>query len=111
MTNKKLGEVLFMITNFIKTNSISVIWFIFATLFFVMAWKEWKKSKKDVESLKVIEPQLIGKVMILGIDFAGVIKKFKDELNNSNKESHKIAATSYLFAGFVALISFIISLL
>lgn len=90
---------------------LSTIWFIFMGLFFFMGWREHQKSKKGMEGLENLKPMVTGQVKILGIDFADMLGRFKDGLNQSNKESHKIATTSYFLAGLVALASFIISLL
>lgn len=87
----------------------TIIWLIFAFLFFYMAWRERKKSGENIKSLETIQPLTIGQVLILGIDFTEVIKKFKNELNNFTQESHRVAAQSYFLAGLTALVSFIIS--
>ena len=100
-----------MMISLIKVYSLSIVWFIFTTLFLFMAWKEFKRSKKDSGTLKNITPSSWGKVEILGINFAEMLNKFKGEINQSSKESHRIAATSYFLAGLTALASFIISLL
>ncbi|MDP3051925.1 MAG: hypothetical protein Q8N42_00260 [bacterium] len=99
------------IINFIKAYSLSVIWAIFAVLFFIMVWKEWRKSRRDLETLGDMNPSSFGQVKILGVDFSEMLNKFKNEINRSSKESHKIATTSYFLAGLTALASFIISLL
>ena len=99
------------IIDFIKVYSLSIIWAIFAVLFFIMSWKEYRKSRRDLETLCDINPSPFGQVKILGVDFSGMLNKFKNEINQSNKESHKIATTSYFLAGLTALASFIILLL
>lgn len=100
-----------MIISFIRVHSLSMIWFIFTALFFFVAWQEWRKSKKDLESLGTIRPNTAGKVIILGVDFTSAFGLFKDAINKSNKESHRMAATAYFLAGLTAPISFIVSLL
>lgn len=97
--------------DFIKTHLLSIIWFIFSGLFFYMAWREWKKSEKTSDDLESMQPLPIGRVQILGIDFAEMLKNFKKELNKSTQESHRIATISYFLAGLTALASCIISLL
>lgn len=103
--------MLSLIIDFIKAYSLSIIWAIFVILFFIMAWKEWRKSKRDLGTLGDINPSSFGKVEILGVNFSEMLNKFKNEINRSNKESHEIAKTSYFLAGLTALASFIISLL
>ncbi|MBU4348417.1 hypothetical protein KJ671_02905 [Patescibacteria group bacterium] len=104
-------EFINFIINFIKINFLSIIWLIFIALFLFMAWREWRKAMANLESLESLKPLSAGKVEILGINFTEMLNKFKNELNQSNKESHKLAATSYFLAGLTALVSFIISLL
>lgn len=100
-----------MIINLIQLYNLPIIWSIFTILFWYMAWHEWRKSGKKLQALDAISPLKGGQVNILGVNFAEMLEKFKDELNKSNRESHTIAATSYLLAGLAALASFIISLL
>lgn len=92
--------------------SISITWFIFSILFLYMAWREWKKSKEPLESLnsaffKESNSSISTNIKIMGIDFESFVK----ELERSNQESHKIAATSYFLAGLTAVASFILSFL
>lgn len=90
---------------------LSIIWLTFTTLFSVMSCLEWKKSKSGSKSLELIQSSTGGEVIILGVNFKTMLERFKNELNQSNKESHKIAATSYLLAALTALASFIISII
>ena len=85
--------------------TLSMIWFIFTALFLYMTYREWKKSKQQLESLKSVQSSV--SINMMGVDFRSFIK----ELEKSNQESHKITATSYFLAGLTALASFIISLL
>ena len=85
-------------TNFIRTNSFSVIWFIFVALFFYMAYREYKMSKRGIEI----------KDLNLGFsDLNEAYDSLRKGIIGADKSSHKIAATSYFFAGLVALASFI----
>lgn len=92
-------------------NFLLTLWGIFTVLFFYMALREWKKTKIDLKSLASLRPSLVGRVEILGINFADMLDKFKNEINQSNKESHRIAAISYSLAGLTAFASFIISII
>ncbi len=85
---------------------ISIFWFIFTAFFLCMAWREWRKSKEELKSLKQASFSS-GSIKFMNINFEDFIK----ELNKSNQESHRIAATSYFASGLVALGSFIFSLL
>ena len=101
-----------MIVNFIKAYPFSIIWLIFSGLFLYMAYREWKKSKQLLDSLKSAffnNPQLglSSTIQFMGVSF----ESFAKELQKSNQESHRIAATSYFLAGLTALASLIISLL
>ena len=89
-----------------EINILSFIWIIFTALFLLMAWKEQKKSKQALESLRQANFSF-GSMKLMNINF----EDFAKELNKSNQESHKIATTSYFLAGLTALVSFIISLL
>jgi len=96
-----------LIINFVATHTLSTIYFIFSLLFLFMAWKEWEKSKKMMNSLR---PSLFKSgvsIKIAGINF----ESFVSELEKANQESHQIAATSYFLAGLTAIASFITSLL
>jgi|SRR3989344_327570 len=99
------------INGLISHHSDSLVWIIFTLLFFCFAWREFKKSRRDIERLGNLTPNSSGQVKILGIDFGQAFSLFKSAINKSNKESHKIAATAYFLAGLTAIVSFIFSLI
>src|SRR3989344_2760500 len=107
---EKIIEILYLIKNFFLTYSVPIIWFIFSILFLYMTWREWRKSKESLESLnpaffKDSNFGMSANIKIMGIDF----ESFAKELEKSNKESHKIAATAYFLAVLTALASFILT--
>ena|SRR3989338_6436254 len=101
-----------ILTDFLKTYSLSIIWLVFTALFLYMAWREWSRSKKPLSSLKSAffnkqNTGITATIKITGIDF----EDFAKELEKSNQESHKIAATAYFLAGLTALASLAFSFL
>jgi len=87
---------------------LSVIWGIFTLLFLWMAFREWKKSKLPMKSLK----SSFVKSSDISISLGGLdLRAFTEELEKANQESHKIAATSFFLATLTALASLIISLI
>ena len=111
LPTKKLGEIINEVNDLISHYSDSLVWIIFVLLFFCFAWREWKRSRRDIESLGNLTPNSSVQVKILGVDFSQAFSLFKNTINESNKESHKIAATAYFLAGLTAIVSFIFSLI
>lgn len=108
----KLGGILEMTKDFFVIYAVSVIWLIFTVLFFFMAWREWVKSKKPLKSLGSAffnNPNLgaSATIQMIGINF----ESFVQELERSNQESHRIAATAYFLAGLTAAASFFLTFL
>lgn len=91
---------------FFKDYLATVLWLIFTGLFFLMSFRECKKWKQPLRSLQST-PFPNGKIVLQGVNFAD----FAKELEKSNQESHKIAATAYLLAGVTALLSAVLSVI
>ncbi|MFA5270363.1 MAG: hypothetical protein WC400_02025 [Patescibacteria group bacterium] len=102
-------------TNLWVQSSDVAIWAVFTALFFYMALREWKKSKKPMDSLKAAKSLISDSGdsgVKVSIGFAGMdFGTFLREVERSTQESHGIAAISYCLAGVVALASLILSIL
>ena len=89
---------------------ISVIWLLVFIAFIIFAYRHHIKSRQPIQSLEVLQPMAIDSVEILGVDFGKLVDTFRQELNQANQESHRIARNSFILAAITALISLIISI-
>ncbi len=90
---------------------ILLIWLIFTGSFFYMAHLERGRSKARLESLDKFNVKEKGGTRFdAGFSPGEAFYAMRDELNTANQESHGIASKSYLFAGFTAFFSFVLSL-
>ena len=86
--------------------SISVIWLIFAGLFFILAKNHFDESKQAMPELKVKVPSEGIKLVLGGSDYRDFVLKFNEYVTNQNKLNQKAnlnACRGYCLAGFTAL--------
>lgn len=90
----------------------TMLWLIFTAHFFYMSWREHLASTAKLESLEQFNVRQKGGTRFdAGFSPGEAFYALRGELNNSNQESHKIAAKSYLAAGLTALLSSALALL
>ena len=88
-----------------------VLWVIFTAYFFYMSWKERSASTAKLESLEQFNVRQQGGTRFdAGFSPGEAFYALREELNNSDRESHRIAAKSYFAAGLTALVSSLLSL-
>ncbi len=97
--------------------AISIIWFIFAVLFFGLGFHHWNASKQNIPPFGVSERQWsnMGSAKILGTDIDQPIKDFAKDFNsflngynNSSKKQNQRSAFGYWLAGLTAIISMLL---
>lgn len=96
------------------TIAVSIIWLIFAILFFVLGRRHWDASKKDIPHFELSERPLAGQVLVeIGgadvdqpiRDFAADFNSFVNEQNESSRRQNKYSAYGYWMAALMALVS------
>ncbi|MFZ0035668.1 MAG: hypothetical protein WAK60_11865 [Sedimentisphaerales bacterium] len=96
--------------------SISVLWLVFAVLFFVLAGLHFAESKHVIEEFKVTPLGSSGTgIAISGTNIKEPLEDFARDFNNyladQNKSNHKInlyACYGYLLAGATAFVSMVL---
>ena len=98
---------------------ISIIWIVFALLFFVLGLYHWNVAKTNVPPFKLSERpgKDMGSVKILGADIDQPIKNFAEDFNkhltNQNelsKKQNRRSAYGYWLAALTALASLFLGL-
>jgi hypothetical protein len=98
---------------------ISIIWLVFAVLFFVLGLYHWNVAKMDIPPFKLSERpgKDMGSIKILGADIDQPVKDFVDDFNkhltNQNelsKKQNRRSAYGYWLAALTALVSLFIVL-
>lgn len=93
---------------------ISIIWFVFAVLFFALGLYHWNVAKTNVPLFKLSDRPGKGKgsVKILGADIDQPIKDFAEDFNkhltnqnNLSKKQNRLSAYGYWLAALTAIVS------
>lgn len=98
---------------------ISIIWLVFAVLFFLLGLYHWNVAKANVPPFKLSERpgKDMGSVKILGADIDQPVKDFTEdfnkyltEQNESSKKQNRRSAYGYLLASLTAIMSLFLGL-
>ncbi len=99
--------------------TISVVWLIFALMFFFLGLYHWNASEKDVPLFKLSERpgKNWGSIKVLGSDvdqpvkdFAQDFNNYLDEQNRLSKKQNQRSAFGYWLASLTALVSIFLEL-
>lgn len=94
---------------------LSIIWLIFAVLFFVLGYFHWRASGKIIPSFQVsgrpFDKQVSVKIAGADVDkplkdFARDFNSYLDHYNESSRRQNRIQAFGYFLASATALFSF-----
>lgn len=86
--------------------TLSIIWLIFAVLFFFLASRHKAKSKQTIPKFEIEIRSTGGNVKIIGVDFREFVTKFNAyvaDQNESNREANLNAYLGFLVAGLTSL--------
>ena len=96
---------------------LTIIWFVFATIFLALGCLHWKMAGRSIAYLQVkqLMPEgMKAKVVLLGVDFQEFTDKFNDYItyyNQTSSKQHKFQAVGYWVASATAIFSFIVTIL
>ena len=103
-------------------HSLSIIWLIFAVLFFILGSSHWAESKKSIPPFEVTQRELdrpgssvSATIKFKGTeldkplkDFATDFNKYLEEQNESSRKSNRRAAWGYFLASLTAFVSMLL---
>jgi len=96
---------------------LSVIWFVFIILFFMLGRAHWIQSKHSVPPFRVttLVDESRGGIKVFGTpidkpleDFAADFNKYLDEQNQSNRRVNRLAACGYFLAALTAFVAMVV---
>ncbi len=90
--------------------AISIIWLMFAILFFILASRHKAESKQTIPKFEIEIRSTGSNINFIGVDFREFVNKFNAYVayqNESNRRANLLAYYGYLLAGLTALVSLV----